>query len=62
MIGVNGEIYNDKSELDVVKTKFRTKSDTEFALRGIEQFGVNFISELDGEFSLCLYNRKTKSL
>ncbi|TMO60458.1 asparagine synthase (glutamine-hydrolyzing) [Pseudoalteromonas aurantia] len=62
VIGVNGEIYNDKSELDVVKTKFRTKSDTEFALRGIEQFGVNFISELDGEFSLCLYNRKTKSL
>ncbi|WP_081694375.1 asparagine synthase (glutamine-hydrolyzing) [Pseudoalteromonas rubra] len=59
---VNGEIYNDAAHLEKSGASFTSRSDSEIALRGVELFGVNYLDELEGEFALCLYNRKTDEL
>jgi asparagine synthase (glutamine-hydrolysing) len=55
----NGEIYNFK---DIKKTliakghRFSTASDTEILVHGYEEFGLNFLSELNGIFAFALYD------
>jgi len=62
----NGEIYNHSALRDVlVKNgkKFKTKnSDTEVILNGLDHFGVKFINQLRGQFSIAYLNKITKKL
>lgn len=57
----NGEIYNYpalRSELEKAGCVFKTRSDTEVLLLGLEKFEESFISRLEGDFSFCFYNKK----
>jgi asparagine synthase (glutamine-hydrolysing) len=62
----NGEIYNHSALRDIlVKNgkKFKTKnSDTEVILNGLDHFGVKFINQLRGQFSIAYLNKITKKL
>ena len=62
----NGEIYNHGALRDMlVKNgkKFKTKnSDTEVILNGLDHFGVKFINQLRGQFSIAYLNKITKKL
>ena len=62
----NGEIYNHSALRDMlVKNgkKFKTKnSDTEVILNGLDHFGVKFINQLRGQFSIAYLNKITKKL
>ena len=62
----NGEIYNHSVLRDMlVKNgkKFKTKnSDTEVILNGLDHFGVKFINQLRGQFSIAYLNKITKKL
>ena len=62
----NGEIYNHSTLRDMlVKNgkKFKTKnSDTEVILNGLDHFGVEFINQLRGQFSIAYLNKITKKL
>lgn len=62
----NGEIYNHRALRDMlVKNgkKFKTKnSDTEVILNGLDHFGVKFINQLRGQFSIAYLNKLTKKL
>ncbi|WP_082353056.1 asparagine synthase (glutamine-hydrolyzing) [Pseudoalteromonas sp. R3] len=62
IISVNGEIYNDREKLKAKGAVFQTNSDSEYVLKGIELFGISFVASLDGEFSLCTYNRESNRL
>ena len=57
----NGEIYNYKSlrkELhELSSVTFNTESDTEVIMRGYELFGAQFLSKLEGIFSLIIYQK-----
>ncbi|QPJ60702.1 MAG: asparagine synthase (glutamine-hydrolyzing) [Candidatus Nitronauta litoralis] len=57
----NGEIYNyQELALELKKDGFpcRTHSDTEVLLRLYERDGINFISKLNGMFSIAIYDRR----
>ncbi|MCK6601726.1 MAG: asparagine synthase (glutamine-hydrolyzing) [Bacteroidetes bacterium] len=61
----NGEIYNYKTLRQYLAgrgIRFRTTSDTEVVLEGIELDGPEFISRLDGIFAIIWLNRETGSL
>ncbi|MBY0452965.1 MAG: asparagine synthetase B, partial [Bdellovibrionaceae bacterium] len=58
----NGEIYNYpalRAELEKSGCIFKTRSDTEVLLLGLEKFEESFIPRLEGDFSFCFYNKKT---
>lgn len=55
---VNGEIYNSpllRSDLENKGYKFKTDSDCEVALYGLEHYGASFLSQLNGEFALVAH-------
>ncbi len=59
----NGEIYNYlelKKELSQ-KYNFKTSSDTEVLLAAYIVWGESCLDKLNGMFSFCIYNLKTKS-
>jgi len=61
----NGEIYNYleiQKELKTLGYRFFTNSDTEVILRAYECWGENFVSYLNGMFSISIYDKKTKIL
>ena len=61
----NGEIYNHDYLRDKLKKTgqhFKTKLDTEVILNGLEHFGVDFVKELRGQFSIVYFNKKLKKL
>jgi asparagine synthase (glutamine-hydrolysing) len=66
IIMFNGEIYNHESlraKLNQSGEVFKTKnSDTEVLLNGLDHFGMQFISELRGQFSIVYLNKKLKKL
>ena len=61
----NGEIYNYKEiyqELVKQGVEFRTKSDTEVILRAFIYYGKKFISQLNGMFSIAIYDKEESKL
>ena len=61
----NGEIYNHNELREDLKSKghiFKTKSDSEVALHGYEEYGPGFAEKLRGMFALLIWDKKTKTL
>ena len=60
----NGEIYNNKElrkDLESRGIKFKTShSDTEVVLQGLDFYGLNFINQLRGQFSIYYFDNKSK--
>jgi asparagine synthase (glutamine-hydrolysing) len=62
VLAVNGEIYNHK-ELEKKLSNahdFQTNSDCEVLLYLYDEFGADFLNEIDGIFAFCLYDPNTK--
>ncbi len=57
----NGEIYNYK-ELKIANYNYKTDTDTEVLIVGLEKYGYDFIYRLDGMFAFAAYNTKTHEL
>lgn len=60
----NGEIYNS-NKLRKKNTEYNfltSHSDTETLLAGLDQFGINFINELEGQFSFFYMNKIMKKI
>ena len=65
VLTVNGEFYDYKrirARLMCFGTRFTTKSDSELALRLYEKYGMDFVTELRGEFAFSLFDEKRDSL
>lgn len=61
----NGEIYNFVELRDELKRKghlFKTNSDTEVILHGYEEWGLSFVSKLNGMFAFALWDSKQNQL
>ena len=58
----NGEIYNFKELRSKLIEKsdnlFVTESDTEVLLKGLSQFGIQFLNEVDGDFAFAYFSKK----
>jgi len=55
----NGEIYNFKQikcELENYGHQFYSNSDTEVLIHAYEEWGINFLNMLKGQFSFCIYD------
>ena len=64
-IVVNGEFYDFERyqrELTERGHCFKTKSDSEIALHLYEESGIDFLSELRGEFALAIWDERTETL
>ena len=62
VLAVNGEIYNHK-ELEKKLSNshdFKTNSDCEVLLYLYDEFGADFLNEIDGIFAFSLYDPNTK--
>ena len=62
VLAVNGEIYNHK-ELEKklsISHDFQTNSDCEVLLYLYDEFGTDFLNEIDGIFAFSLYDPNTK--
>ena len=58
---VNGELYDYKKIRSALQAKghiFRTQSDSEIALYLYQEYGLNFVDYLRGEFALVLYDKR----
>ena len=66
LIMFNGEIYNSKylrSKKELKNYDFKTShSDTETLLAGLETIGIEFINNLEGQFSFVYWNKKDKKI
>ena len=62
IIFFNGEIYNYKELNKIYFPKINIKSDTEILLRMYEKFGLNMLNNLNGMFSICIYDKKKKKM
>ena len=62
IIMFNGEIYNSdilRNKISEHNYKFQTShSDTETLFAGLNIYGINFINEIDGQFSFFYLNKK----
>ncbi len=61
----NGEIFNYielRAELEQKNVKFSTTSDTEVLLKAFEVYGLSCFEKLNGQFSVLIWNKKTKDL
>jgi asparagine synthase (glutamine-hydrolysing) len=55
----NGEIYNYKDFIPLLEKKghiFSTRSDCEVIIHLYEEYGIDFISKINGMFAFCLYD------
>ncbi|MDD2377457.1 MAG: asparagine synthetase B, partial [Bacilli bacterium] len=65
LIIFNGEVYNFqelKKELKKKKHKFITNTDTEVVLHGYEEYGVNIVKKLRGQFAFVIWDINKKEL
>ena len=66
IIMFNGEIYNSeylRNKIIGKKYEFTTShSDTETLLAGLEIFGIEFIEQIDGQFSIFYWNKRLNKI
>ena len=65
VITYNGEIYNHpelRHELEALGHVFRTRCDTEVLVHGYEQWGVNLLQRLNGQFAFAIYDRNNETV
>jgi len=58
----NGEVYNYEELREKHQLNCQTKSDTEVILKAFIKIGPAIFNELNGMFSLAIYNKQDKSL
>jgi asparagine synthase (glutamine-hydrolysing) len=59
----NGEIYNYlELKKELKEYNFKTSSDTEVLLYLYDKWGKNCVNKFNGDFSFCIYNKKTKKI
>ena len=61
----NGEIYNHvelRRELEQRGHRFATHSDTEVIAHAYEQWGVQFLERLNGDFAIAIWDRERREL
>ena len=61
----NGEIYNHDELREQLKKKgraFRTKSDSEVLLKVYLEYGEDFLSFLNGQFAISIWDQRTETL
>lgn len=58
----NGEIYNYRELSKKYSLELHTTSDTEVLLKLYEKIGVECLSELNGMFAFCVYDKKSQTL
>ncbi len=58
----NGEIYNYRELSKKYSLELHTASDTEVLLKLYEKIGVECLSELNGMFAFCVYDKKSQTL
>lgn len=61
----NGELYSFqevRAELEAKGHVFRTQSDTEVLLQGLQAEGLNLLSRIDAMYAFALYDHKDRSL
>ena len=62
VIVFNGEIYNHAFLKEKYQLKCKTNSDTEVLLHLYINYGGNILSEIDGMFAFCIYNKKKHTM
>jgi len=61
----NGEIYNYRDLTTLLRKKghsFYTDSDTEVIVHAYEEYGLKFVEQLDGMFSLAIWDERKRCL
>ena len=64
-IALNGEVFNYKELREQLISRghrFRTQSDSEVVLHLYEDYGMDFLDQINGQFSFALWDGRTKEL
>ena len=64
-ISYNGEIFNHielRAMLEARGRRFRSSSDTEVVLQLYQEFGLDFVTHLNGDFALAIWDERERRL